>query len=121
MGTTTSPNPPTHQARGQPETSGLDEISAHIRHDTATREDAHGTLTRLPSHNIDQDTLINALHVATDAGPFALETLDQPRRGLVSDRATLDDRLAAIDPTTSYTKSKESSARCATTARPSTT
>lgn len=75
------------------------EMSAGLHDGTATREDMQGALYHLLSCDIDWDTLINALHVPSDAGPYApsaradpaqnpgrLGALDQPQCRLVPDR-----------------------------------
>lgn len=97
--------------RWQAAVSDMSELSARLRKGTATREDMQGALERLPSDGIDQDTLINSLHVPCDAGPYAqaLERIlrripDGWGRWIGHDAgwypivATLDGRLAAIDP-----------------------
>ncbi|CDO91620.1 hypothetical protein AWC29_11345 [Mycobacterium triplex] len=101
----------TQKTPGQPETSDLSEISARVRDDSATREDTHCALTHLRPDDIDQDTLLNSLHMPPDAGPYAA-ALDRILRripdgwgrwishdaGWYPIVATLDDRLTAIDP-----------------------
>ena len=93
------------------ETSDLREMSSRIRDGTATNEDTHAALNRLTSCDIDPETLRNALHVPSDAGPYAqaLERIlrripDGWGRWISHDAGwypivvTCDERLAAIDP-----------------------
>jgi hypothetical protein len=99
------------KARWQAVMSDLTGMSASLRDGTATQEDIEGALNRLVSCDIDRDTLINALHVPPDAGPYApaLERIlrripDGWGRWISHDAGwypivvTLDERLAAIDP-----------------------
>lgn len=99
------------KARWLATTSDMREMSAGVRNGTATQEDIEGALNRLISHDIDRNTLINALHVPTDAGPYAaaLERIlrripDGWGRWISHDAGwypivvACDDRLAAIDP-----------------------
>lgn len=110
------------------------DLSARERGHTARRADISGTVNHPPSDDVDQDALINALHISPDAGPYA-EALERILRripggwgrwishdaGWYPIATTLDDRLAAIDPTMSSIMSKRSSAPCATTAHPALT
>lgn len=87
------------------------EMSAGLHDGTATREDMQGALYHLLSCDIDWDMLINALHVPSDAGPYAPALERILRRipdgwgrwishnaGWYQIVAILDERLAAIDP-----------------------
>jgi hypothetical protein len=91
--------------RGPAVNSDPSELSAR------EREDIPGALRPAPPDDIDQDTLLNALHVPPDAGPYAqaLEGIlrripDGWGRWISHDAgwypivATLDERLAALDP-----------------------
>lgn len=99
------------EIRWQAAASDMREVSARTHDDTAAREDLEGALERLASDDIDHDTLINAFHIPSDAGPYteALERIlrripDGWGRWINHDAgwypivATLDERLAAIDP-----------------------
>ena len=99
------------KVRWQAAVSDIREMSAGLRDGTATREDMEGALNRLTPCDIDRDTLINALHIPTDAGPYA-EALERILRRIpdgwgrwISHDAgwypiviACDERLAAIDP-----------------------
>jgi hypothetical protein len=99
------------KARWQATVSDVNQMSAGLRGGSATWEDMEGALNRLLSCDIDRDTLINALHVPPDAGPYApaLERIlcripDGWGRWISHDAGwypivvTLDGRHAAIDP-----------------------
>jgi hypothetical protein len=64
---------PTDREKGRWQTSASEvrEMFAGLRDGTATQQVVHGTLDRLASPDIDRDTLINAVHVPPDAGPYA--------------------------------------------------
>ena len=99
------------KARWQAVMSDLTEMSAGVHDGTATQEDIEGAFNRLVSCDIEQDTLINALHVPPDAGSYA-PALEQILRRIpdgwgrwISHDAgwyqiviAVDQRLAAIDP-----------------------
>jgi len=57
--------------------SDMTEMAAGLRAGTATPEDVAGGVARNMSVDVDRDTMLNALHIPTDAGPFtpALETI----------------------------------------------
>jgi hypothetical protein len=57
--------------------SDMTEMAAGLRAGTATRQDVAGGVARIMSVDVDRDTMLNALHVPADAGPFApaLETI----------------------------------------------
>jgi hypothetical protein len=91
--------------------SDMKAMSEGLQNGTTTGEDIRGALNRLTSHGIDDDTLVNALHVPADAGPHAgaLEQIlrripDGWGRWISHDPGwypiviRLDKRLASIDP-----------------------
>jgi hypothetical protein len=91
--------------------SDMTDMSAGLRAGTASADDVESTLSRLFSCHIDRDTMINAVHVPADAGPYcpALETIlrripDGWGRWIRHDAGWYpivvgcDQRLAAIDP-----------------------
>jgi hypothetical protein len=98
------------KSRWQASVSDVKQMSASLRDGTATREDMEGALNRLLSCDIDRDTLINAVHVPPDAGPYAA-ALERIMRRIpdgwgrwISHEAGwypivvgCDERLAAID------------------------
>jgi hypothetical protein len=99
------------KARRQAAASEVREMLAGLRDGTATQQVVQGALDRLASPDIDRDTLINAVHVPPDAGPYApaLERIlhripDGWGRWISHDAGwypivvACDERLAAIDP-----------------------
>ena len=91
--------------------SDMTEMAAGLRAGTATPEDVAGGVARIMSVDVDRDTMINALRMPTDAGPFAaaLETIlrripDGWGRWISYDAGWypivvgVDERLSAIDP-----------------------
>lgn len=99
------------EMRWQAAASDMCEVSAHVHEGTAASEDLQGALKRLPGDDVEQDTLINALHLPADAGPYteALERIlrripDGWGRWINHDAGwypivtTCDERLAALDP-----------------------
>lgn len=101
----------TQKARWQATVSDVRQMSAGLLDGTATQEDMQGALNRVASCDIDRDTLINAVHVPPDAGPYAIALERILRRipngwgrwishdaGWYPIVVTCDERLAAIDP-----------------------
>lgn len=99
------------KARWQATVSDVKEMSAGLRGGTMTQQDMQGALNRLLSCDIDRDTLINAVHIPLDAGPYAPALQRILRRipdgwgrwishdaGWYPIVVTLDERLATIDP-----------------------
>lgn len=99
------------QAQWRAAMSDMREMSARLQEGAATREDVHGALNHLLSCDIDRDTLLNALHLPTDSGPYAsaLEKIlrripDGWGRWISHDAGwypiviACDERLAALDP-----------------------
>lgn len=99
------------KTRWQAAASDMGEMSAGLRDGTATQQDMQGALNRLGSADIDRDTLINAVHIPPDAGPYApaLERIlrripDGWGRWISHDAGwypivvACDERLAKIDP-----------------------
>jgi hypothetical protein len=91
--------------------SDMTEMAAGLRAGTATPEAVAGGVARIMSVDIDRDTMLNALHIPADAGPFApaLETIlrripDGWGRWISHDAGwypivvAVDQRLSAIDP-----------------------
>ena len=91
--------------------SDMTEMAAGLRAGTATPEDVEGGVVRIMSVDVDRDTMLNALHIPADAGPFAsaLETIlrripDGWGRWISHDAGWypivvgVDERLSAIDP-----------------------
>ena len=91
--------------------SDMTEMAARLRDGTAAPEDVEGAVARILSVDIDRDTMLNALHVPADAGPYApaLETIlrripDGWGRWISHDAGwypivvAFDQRLSAIDP-----------------------
>ena len=91
--------------------SDMTEMAAGLRAGTATPEDVEGAIARIMSTDVDRDTMVNALHIPADAGPFApvLETIlrripDGWGRWISHDAGWysivvgVDERLSAIDP-----------------------
>lgn len=91
--------------------SDMTEMAAGLRAGTATSEDVEGAVARIMSVDVDRDSMINALHIPADAGPFApaLETIlrripDGWGRWISHDAGWypivvgVDERLSAIDP-----------------------
>lgn len=91
--------------------SDMTELAAGLRSGTATPEDVEGAVARIMSLDVDRDTMLNALHLPTDAGPSAtaLETIlrripDGWGRWISHDAGwypivvAVDQRLSAIDP-----------------------
>jgi len=91
--------------------SDMTEMAAGLRAGTATPEDVAGGVARVISVDVDPHTMLNALHIPTDAGSFAaaLETI--LRRipngwgrwishdaGWYAILVGIDQLLAAIDP-----------------------
>lgn len=97
--------------RWQATHSDMKAMSEGLQSGDTTSEDIRGALNRLTSHGIDRDTLVNALHIPLDAGPYA-DALEQILRRIpdgwgrwISHDAGwypivtgLDKQLAAIDP-----------------------
>lgn len=99
------------KAGWQAAVSDIREMSAGLRDGAATREDMEGALNRLLSCDSDRETLINAVHVPPDAGPYAAALERILRRipngwgrwishdaGWYPIVVACDERLAAIDP-----------------------
>ncbi|ORB62780.1 hypothetical protein [Mycolicibacterium tusciae] len=99
---------PAERIRVRAMVSDMTEMAAGLRAGTAAPEDVEGAVARIMS---DRDTMLNALQVPTDAGPFAaaLETIlrripDGWGRWIGHDAGwypivvALDRRLSAIDP-----------------------
>ncbi|MDD4868172.1 MAG: hypothetical protein PHQ28_13935 [Mycobacterium sp.] len=97
--------------RWQAITSDLDDMADRIRNGIATEEDIHAALNRLASSDIDPQLIANALLIPADAGPYtaALEQIlrripDGWGRWISHDAgwypiiASLDARLASLDP-----------------------
>jgi hypothetical protein len=96
--------------RWQATHSDMKAMSEGLNSGDTTSDDIRGALNRLTSHGIDHDTLVNALHMPLDAGPYA-DALEQILRRIpdgwgrwISHDAgwypivtSLDIRLAAID------------------------
>jgi hypothetical protein len=91
--------------------SDMAEMAAGLCAGTATPEDVEGAVARIMSVDVDRDTMLNALDIPADAGPFApaLETIlrripDGWGRWISHDAGwypivvALDERLSAIDP-----------------------
>jgi hypothetical protein len=91
--------------------SDMTEMAAGLHAATATPEDVARGVARIMSIDVDRDTMLNALHIPTDAGPFApaLETIlrripDGWGRWISHDAGWypivvgVDQRLSAIDP-----------------------
>ena len=102
---------PAEQIRVRAMVSDMTEMAAGLRAGTATPEDVEGAVARIMSVDVDRDTMLNALHMPADAGPFApaLETIlrripDGWGRWIGHDAGwypivvALDQRLSAIDP-----------------------
>lgn len=96
--------------RVQAMVSDMTEMAAGLRAGTATPEDVAGGVARIMSVDFDRDTMLNALHIPTDAGPFApaVETIlrripDGWGRWISHDAGWyaivvgVDQRLSAID------------------------
>ncbi len=90
--------------------SDMTEMAAGLRAGTATPEDVAGGVARMMSVDVDRDTMLNALHIPADAGPFApaLEKIlrripDGWGRWISHDAGwypivvAVDERLSAID------------------------
>jgi hypothetical protein len=102
---------PAEQIRVRAMVSDMTEMAAGLRAGTATPEDVAGGVARIMSVDVDRDTMLNALHIPADAGPFApaLETIlrripDGWGRWISHDAGWypivvgVDQRLTAIDP-----------------------
>jgi hypothetical protein len=106
--------------RWQATHSDMKAMSEGLQSGATTSDDIRGALNRLTSHGIEHDTLVNALHIPADAGPYA-EALEQILRRIpdgwgrwISHDAGwypivtgLDERLAAIDPNYAVHQVKE--------------
>jgi hypothetical protein len=102
---------PAEKIRVRAMVSDMTEMAAGLRAGTATPEDVADGVARIMSVDVDSDTMLNALHIPADAGPFApaLETIlrripDGWGRWISHDAGwypivvALDQRLSAIDP-----------------------
>lgn len=102
---------PAERIRVRAMMSDTTEMAAGLRAGTASPEDVKDAVARIMSVDVDRDTMLNALHIPADAGPFApaLETIlcripDGWGRWISHDAGwypivvALDQRLAAIDP-----------------------
>ncbi|WP_102146082.1 hypothetical protein [Mycobacterium hubeiense] len=102
---------PAEQIRVRAMVSDMTEVASGLRAGTAAAEDVEGAVARIMSVDVDRHTMLNALHVPADAGPFApaLETIlrripDGWGRWIGHDAGwypivvAIDQRLSAIDP-----------------------
>jgi hypothetical protein len=102
---------PAEKIRVRAMVSDMTEMAAGLRAGTAAPEDVEGAVARVMSVDVDRDTMLNALHVPVDAGPFApaLETIlrripDGWGRWIGHDAGwyqivvDVDQRLSVIDP-----------------------
>lgn len=91
--------------------SDIAEMSTCLRAGTATRDDVESAFRRLLSCDVDRNTLIDAMHILPDAGPYAPALKKILRRipdgwgrwishdaGWYSIVVACDQRLATIDP-----------------------
>jgi hypothetical protein len=65
------------QIRVRAMVSDMTEMASGLGAGTATPDDVEGAVARIMSVDVDRDTMLNALHIPADAGPFAaaLETI----------------------------------------------
>jgi hypothetical protein len=102
---------PAEKIRVRAMVSDMTEMAAGLRAGTATPQGVEGAVARITSVDVDRDTMLNALHIPADAGPFApaLETIlrripDGWGRWIGHDAGwypivvAVDQRLSAIDP-----------------------